>query len=130
MSKIFISYARQDGSDVKRLVEAMNPAEVSGWLDETDLAAGQSVSAALREALKTSRGVVVALSPQAVNSSWVQFEMGAALAFGKIMVPVIVSGADVEGQLPDVLKDQRYIDARNKPAEQVVREIEQALQAA
>ena len=63
-------------------------------------------------------------------SAWVQFEIGAAEALGKKIIPVIVSGKNLEGELPDILKDRQVIDARDRPSGDVVRDVERALESA
>jgi uncharacterized Ntn-hydrolase superfamily protein len=130
MSNVFISYARSDSDEAERLVKALEGGSVTGWLDRADIAAGDSVSSAVRDALKKSSAFVVLLSPQALQSQWVQFEIGAAEALGKTIVPVIVSGENLEEQFPDILRHRKWIDARHRSHEEVVRDLERALESA
>lgn len=130
MVDFFISYERSDRDEAKRLVTALHAAKVSGWMDQTDLALSDSISSAIRDALKQSSVFVVLLSPRALHSQWVQFEIGAAEALGKKIVPVIVSGDHLEKQLPDILRDRKWIDARHRPHAEVVRDLKRALESA
>ena len=107
MPNVFISYARSDSDEAERLVRGLRAANVSGWLDGADIAAGDSVSSSVRDALKKSSAVVVLLSPRALQSQWVQFEIGAAEALGKKIVPVIVSGENLEEEFPDILRHRK-----------------------
>jgi TIR domain len=129
MVDFFISYERSDRDEAKRLVTALHAAKVSGWMDQTDLALSDSISSAIRDALKQSSVFVVLLSPRALHSQWVQFEIGAAEALGKKIVPVIVSGDHLEKQLPDILRDRKWIDARHRPHAEVVRDLKRALES-
>jgi methylmalonyl-CoA mutase cobalamin-binding subunit len=130
VSNVFISYARADRESVEQLVRALRAANITGWLDATDIAAGASVSSAVREALQRSSAVIVFLSHNALHNQWVQFEIGAAEALGKTIIPVIVSGNQLEKHLPDILKERKVIDARSQPYAAVVNEIRRALERA
>ena len=127
MFDVFISYARSDRHEAERLVRALRADNIVGWMDNADIAAGTSVPSAVRDALKRSSAVVVLLSPRALQSEWVQFEIGAAEALGKKIVPVLVSGEHLEKQFPDFLRNRRWIDARHRSHEDIVRDLERAL---
>jgi hypothetical protein len=128
MFDVFISYAISDRDEAERLVSALQVNNVSGWLDKADIAAGDSIPSAVRAALKGSNVVVVLLSPSALRSQWVQFEIGAAEALGKKIVPVIVSGEHLEKEFPDILKNRKWIDARHRSHRDVVRDLKLALE--
>ena len=130
MPNVFISYAHADREHVEHLVRALRAANIAGWLDAADIAAGASVSSTVREALKRSSAVIVFLSHNALHNQWVQFEIGAAEALGKMIIPVIVSGNQLVEQLPEILKDRKVIDARNQPYAAVVNEISRELELA
>ena len=129
MAEFFISYAHSDSDEAQRLVKALSAINIVGWLDTADIAAGTGIASDVRDALKKSDAVVVLLSPRALDSEWVQFEIGAAEALGKKIIPVIVSGEHLEQQFPDILKDLAWIDARGRPETEVVKEVEQALES-
>ncbi len=102
---------------------------ILGWLDNTDIASGEAVSSAVRDAIKRSSVVIVLLSNSALRSQWVQFEIGAAEALDKKIIPVILSG-DVSGeQLPDILRHHRWIDGRHRPLEDVARDVMRAAES-
>lgn len=123
MHKIFISYSQSDQKEAKRLVAALRSTDIVGWLDAADIAAGASIPSAIRNALLESSAMVVLLSPSALQSNWVQFEIGAAEALGKKIIPVIISGSLAESGIPEILKDRKVIDARNRPQTVVAEEI-------
>lgn len=127
MTKVFISYAHSDRENVEQFVRTLRAANITGWLDTTDIAAGESLSSAVRDALRISSAVVVFLSYNALHNEWVQFEIGAAEALGKTIIPVIISGNDLEKSLPDILMNRKLIDARNRTPSSVVEDISRAL---
>lgn len=130
MSNIFIAYARQDRNETERIVDALQSARILGWKDGTDLAAGESASPELREAINGANAVLAVISPRALDTGYVFFELGAAMAAGKKIIPVIVSGDVEKSDLTGVLGNREPIDARNKAPHEVVREIEHAMRAA
>jgi hypothetical protein len=129
MANVFISYARSDVDEARRLVKALQELNVAGWLDASDISAGESVSSAVRNALRHSSALIVLLSPEALHSEWVQFEIGAAEALDKKIIPIIVSGDDLEEQLPYILRNRAWIDARHKSQEEVVRDVKRAVES-
>jgi len=130
MPKVFISYVHSDADEAGRLVKALQSNNVVGWLDKADISAGEGISSAVRNALKLSSAVIVLLSPRALHSEWVQFEIGAAEALDKKIIPIIISGDHLEEQLPDILRNRRWIDGRDRPYEDVVRDVERAVESA
>jgi|ERR1700722_3545991 TIR domain len=128
MSKVFISYSQSDRDKVAQFVQALQMVNITGWLDATDIAAGDDISSAVRNALSGASAVLVFLSNNALSSRWVQFEIGAAEALEKRIIPVILSGTEPREGLPDILKDRRFIDARNRPPSLVVEEIRRVLE--
>ncbi len=128
MSKVFISYSAQDMPMARALVDKLRSVDVTGWMDASDVSSGTAISSAIRHALQSSSAVVVLLSPAALSSKWVNFEVGAAEALAKPIIPVLLGGENIEDQLPDIFKQRRWLDARNRSMEQVADDIERALE--
>lgn len=129
MRDLFISYARQDTDKARSLVYALREENVIGWLDSADIAGGEAISSAVRDALKKSSVVIVLLSPRALESQWVQFEIGAAEALDKKIIPVMLSTDMQAEQLPDILRNRQWIDGRDRPFEDVAREVRRAVES-
>jgi hypothetical protein len=127
MNRVFISYARGDQSVAARLLSEVQHVSFEGWMDTADLAGGEAFSASIRDALRRSSAVVVLISPRSLDSKWVQFEIGAAEALGKRIIPVIIEGKDIESSIPDALWGVTWLDARDKSLSEVAREIEEVL---
>jgi hypothetical protein len=130
MPNVFISYAHSDVDEARPLVRKLKEQNVAGWFDSADIAAGESVASAVRNALKHSSVLIVLLSPRALHSEWVQFEIGAAEALDKKIIPIIISGDHLEEQLPDILRNRIWIDARHRSHEDVARDVNRAVESA
>lgn len=127
MNKVFISYSSADSEVASRLRTALEGIEVSGWLDHSDIAAGDAIAAKVKEALQQAGALIVLVSPRSLESKWVQFEVGAAYAMEKPIIPIIVGHGRAELDLPEWLEGFLYIDARNRPIEEVASEIGSAI---
>ena len=127
MRNIFISYARQDSLKVEELLSKLKEVQVSGWLDQADIAAGDEISSVLRDSLKKASAVLVLISPASLSSRWVEFEVSAGQVLGKTIIPVIISGEGIENELPPSIADIMYIDARKKSLEEVASEIKRVV---
>ena len=90
--RIFISYARADYAFAHQLLSALRDFNIEGWMDDTDIAAGSAVGDAVRSAIQKASAVVVLVSPMSVRSQWVSFEVGAAQALQKPIVPILLEG--------------------------------------
>ena len=123
MSKLFISYAHVDSQNVKKLLSKLKEVNISGWLDNADIASGVEISSVLKESLRNASAVLVLISPASLRSQWVEFEVSAGQAIGKTIIPVIISGEGIENELPPSISDIAYIDARKMSLDEVVSEI-------
>jgi hypothetical protein len=75
----FISYSRQNWRFVNRLQRAIEKHSRTVWRDVTNLPPGADFEEEIRQALKDVDTVLVILSPDAVNSLYVQGEIAVAL---------------------------------------------------
>ena len=78
--------------------------------------------------MQTSSAVVVLLSPEALLSYGVQFEVGAAEALNKRIIPVVVGGENIQDIAPDILKQRQWVDVRDRSPDQIADEIKRVLQ--
>ena len=127
MNAIFISYSHVDRPEVEQLVLKLKDIQISGWLDEADIAWGEEVKAVLKNSLRQANAILVLISPASVHSGWVEFEIGAGQSLGKKIIPVIIKGTDIEMKLPDSLKDLVYIDARNLNVDETIDKIKKMI---
>ncbi|HEX3085915.1 MAG TPA: toll/interleukin-1 receptor domain-containing protein [Pyrinomonadaceae bacterium] len=64
MAHIFISYVRENSDTVAKLAAALRASGADVWLDRTDLSAGQSWEAAIREGIRTGAYFIACFSPE------------------------------------------------------------------
>ncbi len=94
--KIFISYARENSADAKKLANLLEERDYAVWLDQF-IKGGDEWEDAIKEALDWATDVVVILTPASAESKWVNFEATTAKAKEDTAVhPVIIQSFDVE----------------------------------
>jgi hypothetical protein len=88
--QIFISHTGRDSQFARALSQALESEGLATWY--VSLArTTEPIQRELAEALKASSWYVVLLSDEALDSSWVNFELGAAMGQGKHVLPVYLS---------------------------------------
>ncbi len=91
MSRIFLSYARDDVDAAKQLAEGIADSGFEVWWDR-NLHAGSRFSDEIDRALKEAEAVVVLWSKASVQSAWVQDEAAEGRDSGRL-VPVSMGSA-------------------------------------
>src|SRR5271165_3736533 len=86
---VFISYARQDGETAaKQLVEELGKdSRVHPWRDRLQMRPGD-FEEQIRQAIESSRYLVLVLTPAAICSDWVKKEWRLAQKRGVCVLPV------------------------------------------
>lgn len=118
---IFLSHNRVDKAWVRKLASRIEQEERQGhhlkvFFDEWDIQPGENVPIALEKALRTSRKIGFVISPEAVESAWVEMERAIATAFDPSgrhgrLIPLLLRGTDHD--LPPLVLPLRYIDFRD-----------------
>ena len=80
MTSIFLSHNSQDKPFVRRLARDLDVHGVKCWIDEAEIKVGDSLIEKIRQGLDSMSYVAVVLSPDSVNSAWVQKEIDVAKA--------------------------------------------------
>jgi hypothetical protein len=88
MADIFVSYARDDRTRVRRLAEALSAHGWSVWWDR-QIQAGKTFDQVIADALASSRCVIVMWSHQSITSDWVREEAEEGRRRG-ILIPVLI----------------------------------------
>ena len=113
--RVFLSYAREDGTDFARQLSAhLSAAGHSPWRDEEQLTARGGVRwvRELTRQLLTADVIVVLLTPGACESQYVEAEWMKALEHGLPVVPTVFRDCGV----PLPLTPLQHIDFRGDPA--------------
>lgn len=113
--KIFLSYDHEDQEWARGFAEALRDSGVSVWLDQWELKPGDKIREALEQALLGSDTVVFLLGAGAARSANVFFELGAAVALNKRIIPILAEDLD-RSEIPMPLLQTRYV-VRSTPKE-------------
>ncbi len=103
---IFISYAHADTSFVQRLQADLQQRGFAAWVDVAGLSGGQQWRRELEAAIDRSQVLLVVLSPEAVDSRYVQIEYGYAIDEGKLVIPLYCRACHV----PMELRNTQWVD--------------------
>ena len=120
---IFLSYAHQDEAWVEEFVDALDASGIHNyWFDHKTIAAGDVVVERIENALRESDILVVFFSTNSLENSNVLFEMGAAFANNKTIIPVLIGNVD-QSRIPLSLSRRQWIraDSPRESAKQVAR---------
>lgn len=84
MTKVFVSYKREDAARVRKLVAALREVGLDAWWDE-DIAPSAPWEATIEKALAEAKAVIVCWSPDAVASENVRSEARVAREDGRLI---------------------------------------------
>lgn len=110
MSKrVFISYSAQDRTLIPRVMDwlrasGLSPAQVEDPVNWG--ASSQDVRTVIRDSVRRADLLLLVWSKQAVESAWVQYEVGMAQALGKPVVVLLAGGSPTD--LPRELADTQH----------------------
>lgn len=118
--KVFISYSRQDKSQIDQLYQALSgDDELEVFLDEHDIAAAENWKERLESLIRAADTVIFATSPASAASDICRWEVEQAAALNKRILPVILKDVP-DGTAPAEIARLNYIflrdDAEFKPA--------------
>jgi hypothetical protein len=117
MTKVFISYSRQDREFAGWLKDALTRAGIGASLDVFDLEPGADFASAIRDAIQTADAVVAIVSDSPI-AGYVGVEIGMAVGLGKRVVAVLAPGKKPDPPLLRSIADAYVLDAANlKPTE-------------
>ena len=117
----FVSYAHADGAIVRPIVEHLEAAGWSVWLDHDDLAAGTRLTQELPTGVRDAHTLLFMMSPRSVASRWCIDEVDAAIGLGRRIIPVVLDPAT---QPPPQLEDYlRFEPTEPGDAEEVAEEL-------
>lgn len=106
---LFLCHSSRDKEFVRRLASDLAELSITVWLDEWELAPGDSLHERIGSALRKAKYVVVVLSPDSINSRWCQDELRESLTRekqigSKVVVPILSRDVEVPSFLGDKLR--------------------------
>lgn len=111
---IFISYNHRDRPFVERLAQDLKGSGLAVWFDEWEIKVGDSIVQKVSKAVDRSAYLAVVLSPDSVQSAWVQVELGSALMRrlsterSVSILPLLIADC----QIPALIRDLKWADFR------------------
>jgi hypothetical protein len=121
---VFLSYSSPGQPWIRQFIDALSANGVSEWFDAHDILPGERWQAQIERALRESRVLILVLTPDSVQKPWTFFELGAALADGKRIVPVL--SADVDpSEIPAVVRQFQFV--REQSPEAAARRVAEAI---
>jgi hypothetical protein len=106
MTRIFVSYSRQDEAFARRIALDLEHLGADVWLDIKDISAGEKWSTAIQKALQQADVMLVIISPASIASTNVEDEWQYFVDQKKPIIPIRWKPADIHFQLSRV----QYID--------------------
>jgi TIR domain len=113
--KVFISHAQKDKPLAQRVAAILRESGLDVWDDAYEVMPGENWAEKIAQALKESEAMVVLLTPEALESSNVLWEIGYALGketYDNRLIPVIVGNPErlPEEKMPWILRHLRMIN--------------------
>lgn len=131
--KVFISYSERDEPLAKKVAAALEEAGLDTWHYKREIMPGDNWAEKVAQGLKEADAMVVLLTPAALESAFVRWNIDYALtekAFNKRLIPVFVGKPEEFSQheIPWILKRLKTITLpKHGKNEEQLRQIAQAL---
>ena len=109
---------------MRKFTDALTAAGITAWFDAHELLPGDRWQDKIEKALRQSRVLIMVITPESVRRPWTFFELGAALADGKRIVPVLAEGVD-PGDIPALVRQFQFV--REKSPEAAAKRVAEAV---
>lgn len=106
MTTVFLSYSKKDHHFAELVGIKLAESNISVWRDQGQLRAGTEWRAGIERGISDSIAVVVALSQNSVESSFVTFEWAYGLGKGKPVIPLKLDACEMHLRLEPI----QYLD--------------------
>lgn len=114
MTKVFVSYSRRDDGSVHKISNALRESGIDVWTDN-QIPLGVGFDDAIRRSVQQSDFVLVVVTPDLLQSEWIDNEIGLAQQFNRPIVSVLMEGT-TPSSLPPSLQGVSLVDAREGSA--------------
>ena len=107
--QVFLSHATADKWLARAICEKIESTGATTFRDDRDIQGGDDIPEEIRPQIKSSREMVVIVSPESVNRPWVLLEVGAAWGRSrgmKIVTVLVHVSVDI---IPDMLKNKKAL---------------------
>jgi hypothetical protein len=124
MSKVFLSHSKHDDPTVSALQRALADLGQELWIDSRELRGGDLLGPAIRAAIESASGFAVLLSPDALQSGWVQAELRYAIQVQRErqgagarypIVPLALDGTPLGALASELGEEPAYVQLDSRP---------------
>ena len=129
MSQVFTSYSRRDTELVDQIVQDMNEAGLSVWIDREAIQAGNTWRVQIVKAIDTCEAFVLMLSPNSAASDNVRREIDLASESDRIIFAVMLEPVKLPAEIRYQLAGLQFIDVKMLGLEESVRRLIETLKA-
>lgn len=116
MSQVFVSYSHEDKWIMRLVVTYLRQEKFDVWVDEKLDSTLSGWRRDLDKFIQHAACVIALLSPTAANSNWVADELETATTFNRPILPVLVSGDEIDS-IPFGLRRIQRFDIRTDYAQ-------------
>lgn len=117
-SDLFVSYASLDRARVLPVVDELERAGFSAWIDRAGIGGGQVYGPVIQEAIRNCKIVLVMTSEAALRSRNVRQEVLLGWKYGRHFLPVLLEAPSQTDQLDYWLEGAQWVEVLDRPAEQ------------
>lgn len=130
--KVFISYENRAEPLVQRVAAALEEAGLEVWDAARQILPGDNFAGKIAQALQESEAMVVLITPEALRSKWIRWEVDYALGeqgYARRLIPVLVGDPEElpMENVPWILRRLPMLRLDESPEEEEIKRIAQAL---
>lgn len=129
MSHIFISYNSSDIDFAENLKHKIEQAGLTVWMDIERLHGGATWRGEIDQAIRSSFALVLVLTPEALQSAYVNYEWTFALGAEVTVIPVLLKPLSEPHPRLDALQHLDFTHPRNRPWNKLIERLRQAADA-
>jgi hypothetical protein len=115
---VFISHAHKDKGIAETICEKLESAQVRCWIAERDISAGEDWTEATRNAIGSSRAMVLVFSENANAAPHIEREIAHAFYTKRTIIPLRLTNTLPRRDFLFYLGNVRWFDAFSSPAEE------------
>lgn len=112
MGYAFISYSSKNLEDALTIRSLLTNRGVRVWMAPGDIPAGSNYAGVLTRAIRNSECLVLLLTNESQNSTWVDKEVERALSYRKPVIPIALEMIDLNDSFEFYLGNQQIVPVR------------------
>ncbi len=110
MKHVFISYSSKDGICANKIVNLLGSNGIETWIAPDNIPAGSTYTESIVKAIKESGAVVLIVSANSLNSTWVHNEIERAINYKKRIFPIQIDNAPLNEQFELMISSAQIIN--------------------